>query len=180
MTPTERGLLAAVADWPNDALTRQVYADWLEAEGGGDGPRRGAFLRAWCELLPVNVRDLDGYAEGAERLEALAAGLDADWLAAVDAKRFHLVYPAEVCCRAEAFFTRFGGSAGLLDARSGSVIDDGVAWDVYYTTGSDPDLGRLRVDRATGRVHMMNSDGRPARTHHPDRDEPSEPDGRHP
>lgn len=191
MTPTERGLLAAVSARPDDALGRLVYADWLEAEAGGDGPQRGAYLRAWCELLTIRVRDLDAYAMAAERLEALGAGLDADWLAAVGATRFHLTDPIEVAGRAEAFFLRYGGSEGLLDARVAAVMSTGGDWEVRYTTVADNralwppgDAGRvlerLSVDRATGRVHMMDARGRRARTHHPDSCAPSETDGRNP
>lgn len=183
ITPTERGLLAAVADAPDDALTRLVYADWLEAEAGTDGPRRGEYLRAWCDMLPVSVRDLDAYAEAAEALESLAAGLNGDWLAAVQSWRFHLVDPVDVAARAEAFFLRYGGAARLIDARLMTVLSTGGDWEVRYTTAA---RGRtaarvarhLAVVRATGRVHMMTPSGRRTGTHHPNTIAPSETDGR--
>ena len=187
MSPTERGLLAAVQDRPADALTRLVYADWLEGEASD--PRRGAYLRAWCAMLAVSVRELDEYAEGAEALESLAEGLDADWLAAVGATRFHLTDYEPVAGRVEAFFLRFGGSCGLIDARVMSIDDAGGGWTVRYITGPDAlafSRGaavlskRLGVTRATGRVHMIGADGRPARTHHPDHTAPSRTDGRNP
>ena len=178
ITPTELGLLAAVADAPDDALARLVYADYLD-DAGGDGPRRGEFLRAWCALLLINVRDLDGYSEAAEALEARAAGLPAEWLAAVQSERFHLADPADVAARVEAFFLRYGGSPGLIDARISSVHSTGGDWEIRYTIPSielSPVLRSSRflaVERATGRVHMIASRGRRAGTHRPDTLAPS-------
>ena len=178
MSPAERALLAAARDDPADALTRLVYADWLEGEG--DDPRRGAYLRAWCAMLAADLRELDEYAEGAELLESLANRLDVDWLAAVGAARFHLTDPEQVAHRVEAFFLRFGGSAGLLDARAFAVYGSGGDWEVWYETAGRPSPVALCVERSTGRVHMMDERGRRARTHHPDHTAPSRTDGRHP
>ena len=172
MTPTEQGLLAAIPAQPNDPFLRLIYADWLEAEAGGDGPRRGAYLRAWCAMLPILVRDLDRYSEAAEALEALAAGLPAEWIAAVEATRFHLGSPHLVITRAETFFLRYGGSAELIDARPIGVFSTGGDWEVRYSTGA-MNTRFLTVERATGRVHMIDSRGRRIGTHHPDTLAPS-------
>jgi uncharacterized protein (TIGR02996 family) len=70
-----------ISERPNDHVTRAVYADWLE-EQGGPGADQAAYLRAEAELaaLPEGDERCAGV-EG--RLHDLAGRLDGGWLAVV-------------------------------------------------------------------------------------------------
>jgi uncharacterized protein (TIGR02996 family) len=75
----EQGLLAAIADVPDDELLRQAYADWLEESGHAE---RAALLRLACDeelpgMTPAEVRALR------QQREALTEPLLKGWLAPV-------------------------------------------------------------------------------------------------
>jgi uncharacterized protein (TIGR02996 family) len=78
---TDADFLPALAEHPGEADRRLVYADWLEEQGDKTSLEKAEFLRRTVEVM----QEPAGLAEGPvrERLQALAAGLDPDWLAVV-------------------------------------------------------------------------------------------------
>lgn len=166
----ELAFLAAVRDRPNDALTRLVFADWLDERDTDETRTKARFLRVWCDLADTPLTDLEGYTTRADELEALRPRLDPDWLAAVDGARFHVAAPDAARLRAEAFLLRHGRT----EARVGEVTANGADFLVRYADMADgfapgdkfvlPFEGRLKVDRATGRVHDPDARFRPPPT----------------
>lgn len=53
MTPTDRGLLDAIAAHPADDALRLIYADWLDGQGQEE---RAEFIRVQCELTKMAAR----------------------------------------------------------------------------------------------------------------------------
>jgi uncharacterized protein (TIGR02996 family) len=75
----EQGLLAAIADAPDDELARRAYADWLEETGQSD---RAALLRLACDMQSPGCGRDEGRALRAQS-EAAARRLTKGWLAPV-------------------------------------------------------------------------------------------------
>ena len=46
---TDAAFLRAIAETPDDDLTRLAYADWLEENGEGDQFARAELIRVQCE-----------------------------------------------------------------------------------------------------------------------------------
>ncbi len=82
----ETMFLRALQTKPNDRVTRFVYADWLEEQGGPDELSRAAFLRAEAEWGALLEED-EGRPALEERLRELAEGLSAGWLAVVGRRK---------------------------------------------------------------------------------------------
>lgn len=164
----ELAFLAAVRDRPNDALTRLVFADWLDERETDESRTKARFLRVWCELADTPLTDLEGYTTRADELEALRTRLDPDWLAAVEGTPCHVATPDAARQRAEAFLQRHGRT----EATVGEVTANGADFLVRYADMADGFTFAdefvlafdcvLKVERATGRVHDVDSRFRPS------------------
>ena len=77
---TEEAFLQALVAKPNDDVTRQVYADWLEEQDDEGATTRAAFLRLELELAAKKGRRGRRQKERRE----LAVLLEPAWLAVVD------------------------------------------------------------------------------------------------
>lgn len=100
----EAALLAAIAASPADALPRLVYADWLEERGDS----RAEFLRLQQQLADVLTR-----------LQHVRAGLDTNWVDAVEIRRdvvIHSIEPDRL--RAVVKIIRLHSGYGLPEARN--------------------------------------------------------------
>jgi uncharacterized protein (TIGR02996 family) len=78
----DAAFLRTLHDDPTDAVTRTVYADWLEEQDDPGNAARAEFLRTEDELATLPAEDQRRVALQA-RLQELAGGLDSDWLAVV-------------------------------------------------------------------------------------------------
>ena len=76
----ERRMLAALRDRPDDDDTREVYADWLEANGHAV---RAEFLRIQLQLRTIHAADQPAFTTAAARLAALAEHIGEGWRARV-------------------------------------------------------------------------------------------------
>jgi uncharacterized protein (TIGR02996 family) len=78
----DAAFVRSLLDNPSDALTRLVYADWLEEQGDPASTVRAEFLRTedeWAALPESDERRLSLQA----RLQELAGAIDSGWLAVV-------------------------------------------------------------------------------------------------
>src|SRR6516162_3839088 len=84
----EAAFLHAIAAHPDDAVSRLVYADWLEDHDDS----RGQFLRLHLALrnLPPDHPHRTG---GEHELSVLRRGLALDWLAVIEPERAYLSWP---------------------------------------------------------------------------------------
>src|SRR5262245_8003222 len=82
---THDALLADIAEQPDEAAPRLVYADWLEEHGDA----RGEFVRLHLALRGLSPDQLYR-PEVEEELSRLRKGLDCGWLAVVEPERAHL------------------------------------------------------------------------------------------
>jgi uncharacterized protein (TIGR02996 family) len=104
----EVAFLDAIRSKPDDDVTRLVYADWLDEQGGTASTDKSAFLRLYCEL--AQKRDAADFLKTAKRLANMAANLDPDWLTVVSTvkiencdlefeyqcpKQWHKLHPTE-------------------------------------------------------------------------------------
>jgi uncharacterized protein (TIGR02996 family) len=78
----DTAFLRTLHDDPTDAVTRSVYADWLQEQGDPASGARADFLRAEDELTALPAEDGRRAALQA-RLQELAGALDSNWLAVV-------------------------------------------------------------------------------------------------
>jgi uncharacterized protein (TIGR02996 family) len=87
----ERDFLRAVLADPSLATPRLVYADWLDDQSDPLSARKAAVIRLEARLAETPERSLNRV-RFTHQLQRLAAGLDAEWLAAV-------AHPALEACR---------------------------------------------------------------------------------
>lgn len=78
----EAAFLAHIRANPANALSRLVYADWLEEQGDEESARKAAFLRAEHELSELSIEEPKGD-ELVLRLRKLAKHLPVPWKSAV-------------------------------------------------------------------------------------------------
>ncbi len=104
----EAAFLAHIRANPADALSRLVYADWLEEQGDDESARKAAFLRAEVRFHDPELRvtqatellagqKLTEKRELIRKMRALAEELPADWKMAIART------PVENCSTAWAF-----------------------------------------------------------------------------
>src|SRR5262245_53147034 len=79
---TDATFLAHLEADPTDDTTRLVYADWLDEQGDAESAAKAEFLRGTVQLVP-RPGQKGGRKARRKRLQKLAAGLDAAWLAVV-------------------------------------------------------------------------------------------------
>jgi uncharacterized protein (TIGR02996 family) len=79
----EAAFLDAIRSKPDDAVTRLVYADWLDEQGGKANAAKSAVLRFQCEFAALAATTKIGGTKK-KRLRRLANSVaDANWLALV-------------------------------------------------------------------------------------------------
>jgi uncharacterized protein (TIGR02996 family) len=78
----EQAFLATLRRTPADDVTRLVYADWLDEQGGDTNTAKSAFLRLECTFATL-LKDSHDYGAMLERLHELAKSLDTGWLSIV-------------------------------------------------------------------------------------------------
>jgi uncharacterized protein (TIGR02996 family) len=76
----EDAFLRTILDHPADDAPRLVYADWLDEQGDPVSVRKARFLRTTAQAVRAQPRDRKVLEQ---RLNGMALGLDADWLAVV-------------------------------------------------------------------------------------------------
>ena len=77
---TDAAFLNAIAETPDDDLTRLAYADWLEENGGDDELARAELIRVQCESERLPEWDRRR-APLLKRARAIIRGHGRDWLA---------------------------------------------------------------------------------------------------
>jgi uncharacterized protein (TIGR02996 family) len=82
----EMMFLRALQKKPNDAVTRLVYADWLEEEAPPGGADRAAYLRVEAEWADLPEED-ERRPALEEKLRALTEKLDIGWVALVSQRK---------------------------------------------------------------------------------------------
>ncbi|MBY0229725.1 MAG: TIGR02996 domain-containing protein [Gemmataceae bacterium] len=84
----EKAFLDGLREKPDDAVTRLVYADWLDEQPGDEARRKAEYLRLEARLLDAAKRRRDGKPDKQElplsvEKTRLALTLPSDWLALV-------------------------------------------------------------------------------------------------
>jgi uncharacterized protein (TIGR02996 family) len=78
----EDAFLDAIRSKPDDDVTRLVYADWLDEQGGSRNLAKSAFLRLECEFGKLSD-DAENHQETEKQLHEMAKTLAAEWLGVV-------------------------------------------------------------------------------------------------
>jgi uncharacterized protein (TIGR02996 family) len=87
----EVAFLDAIRKKPGDDVTRLVYADWLDEQGGEANTNKSKFLRVVCRLAGL-ADGADEYESLRSALRELAKHLDKKWVRVV------CTVPIELCC----------------------------------------------------------------------------------
>jgi uncharacterized protein (TIGR02996 family) len=74
----ETAFLTTLRQQPDDDVTRLVFADWLDEQGGKANRDKSAFLRLQCQL--ANMQDSKTFLKATLRLTRMAKKLDRAWL----------------------------------------------------------------------------------------------------
>jgi uncharacterized protein (TIGR02996 family) len=78
----EEAFVRDILERPDDVGPRLIYADWLEEQGGLEGPARAAWLRTEVELLKLDEED-EQRAPLLARLRELGPHVSSAWLTAL-------------------------------------------------------------------------------------------------
>jgi uncharacterized protein (TIGR02996 family) len=74
----EEAFLDALRSKPDDDVTRLVYADWLDEQGGAASTAKSEFLRLQCQL--AEMQDGKPFLKATKQLAKMATKLDTVWL----------------------------------------------------------------------------------------------------